>query len=84
MIPHDVVNPNGYVGLNSAVDIGYVARKHKSIYFMKPISVIGVNEFIDDVKTPEEIISIEKHLLKSKYRSPKKQYLRACRTASTS
>ena len=77
-----VVNPNGYVGLNSGIDIGYAAGKQKTLYSMMPIADIGANELIDEVKTPQEIIVMGKKLIKS-YKLRERQYLKACRTAST-
>jgi hypothetical protein len=57
-----VVNPGGYVGLNSAIDIGFAAGAKKYVYAMERVADIGINELVE-VKTPEDIISIGKDYL---------------------
>lgn len=71
-----VVNPGGYVGVNSATDIGYAIGRRTPVYAIEPISDMGVHVVIDGVKTPEEIIIIGKEIYKSKYRPLRQHFIR--------
>lgn len=53
-----VVNPDGYIGPNSTIDIGAALEAGKPVYTMAPISDSGISVMTSGIKTPEEIISI--------------------------
>ena len=57
-----VVNPGGYVGTNSAIDIGYACGKNLRVYAMERPSDPGINFLIDSVKTPAEIAALAREL----------------------
>lgn len=71
-----VANPGGYVGVNSATDIGFALGKRISVYAMEEISDMGVHVLVDGVKTPEEIVSIAKEIYRTKYRPLRRHFAR--------
>ncbi len=74
-----VVDPSGYVGVNSSIDIGYALGKKVPVYAMEEISDIGVRIMTDGVKTPEEIILMCKEVYISKYRPQRKLFINRLR-----
>lgn len=69
-----VVNPGGYVGVNSATDIGFALGKRIPVYSMEEISDMGVHVLVDGVKTPEEIIAMGIELDRTKYRILRQEF----------
>ncbi len=53
-----IVNPGGYIGANTTLDIGAAVGKGKPTYSMEKLSDRGIAMTIDGIKTPAEIISL--------------------------
>ena len=53
-----VINPDGYIGTNSTIDIGAALEAGKPVYSMEIITDNGIAVMMSGVKTPGEIISI--------------------------
>jgi len=56
-----VVDKDGYVGRSTAVEIGVAYGLGKKIYAMERIKDAAVDILIDEVLSPEKLISILKH-----------------------
>jgi len=56
-----VVNPGGYVGKSSSVDIGYAYAKGKPIYCMYPTDDPPVMSLVKGVLSFKELINLLKH-----------------------
>lgn len=55
-----IVNPNGYVGPNSIIDIGAALAAGKPVYSMERILDNGIAALVDGIKTPGELIPMIK------------------------
>lgn len=53
-----VVNPGGYIGLNSAIDIGAALEAGKPIYSMEQVTDHGIAVMLMGVKNPQDIVSM--------------------------
>jgi len=56
-----VVDKDGYVGRSTSVEIGVAYRLGKKIYVMERIKDPAVDILVDEVLSPEELISRVKH-----------------------
>lgn len=59
-----VVNPEGYVGANSIIDIGAALEAGKKVYTMEDIADNGIAVMMSGTKTPEEVISMAQEFVR--------------------
>lgn len=53
-----VWNPNGYIGVTTAYEIGCIAEKGKTIYYKEMVQDLPIDQPNEYIKSPEQIIEL--------------------------